>query len=89
MRTFASPDTEYILRDLEHAVLRLADAVDGEPQIAAALRRFAGALPEVPDGPPRADDVRGVLYSALAEGELDARGFDWLMVAERRARRSQ
>lgn len=94
---------EDLLRDLEHAVLRLADAVDSEPPIAAALRRFAGTLPGsppplLPAAPPppppppyrpsRRGDLRPMLYRALDAGALDARGFDWLMVAEGRARRA-
>ena len=75
-------------------MLRLADAVDGEPPIAAALRRFAMALPGLPQVPPRplsragGRQVRDVLYQALDVGALDVRGFDWLMLAEGRARRA-
>ena len=93
MLTTNHPGNDSLLRDLEHAVLRLADAVDGEPPISAALRRFARTLPPAAPSPPRPvtreHDVRGVLYEALDAGALDVRGFDWLMLAEGRARRAQ
>ena len=89
------PSDETILRNLEHAVLRLADAVNGEPPISAALRRFAFALPgsraatsaAPPNPPPIGIPIREVLYEALDAGAVDARRFDWLMLAEQRARR--
>lgn len=93
MTTTPSREHQALLRDLELAVLRLADAVDSEPPIAAALRRFAGQLPggasPLPPLPRRRPEVRPTLYRALDAGALDVRGFDWLMVAEGRARRAR
>lgn len=79
-----------VLRDLHLAIARLAAAVDDEPPMAAALRRFAEALPacpeaSAPDALPEAA-VTPALYRALDEGALDARRFDWLMLARSRAR---
>ena len=80
---------EPVIRDLHSAIERLAAAVDDAP-IAGALRRFARRLPEVELLAPtrrRPRPVRELLYRALAEGALDAHRFDWLMLAENRARR--
>ena len=98
MTTNLPREHQALLRDLEHAVLRLADAVESEPPIAAALRRFAGELPGAVSPPPppcppplprRRPEVRPTLYRALDAGAIDVRGFDWLMVAEGRARRAR
>jgi len=97
MTTNLPREHQALLRDLELAVLRLAAAVESEPPIAAALRRFAGELPggasPLPPVPPplrrRRPDVRGTLYRALDAGAIDGHNFDWLMVAEGRARRAR
>jgi hypothetical protein len=85
-----SHDSERIvLRDLHQAIERLASSVDDAP-IAGALRRFARRLPSVEvDWSRRVKPrpVRELLYRALDEGALDSRRFDWLMLAESRARR--
>ena len=74
------------------ALHRLADDVAGDP-VAGALRRFANALPERPEVAPLPSTANErpqpatLLYDALAEGTLDARGFDRGMLLARRAAR--
>jgi hypothetical protein len=84
-----------ILGELHLAIERLADAVSDQPPMAGALRRFAARLPmartdvALASAPRDPSAIRGLLYEALDVGALDARGFDWMMLARDRARRAR
>ena len=79
---------EHILRDLHHAIERLAHSVDEDAPMAAALRRFAKRLPSRAHPIARRPrPMRDILYRALDEGAIDAARFDWLMLAENRVAR--
>ena len=85
--SFHEPN-EQILRDLHHAIERLANTVEDEAPMAAALRRFARRLPlRATPTARKPRPMRDLLYRALDEGAIDAPRFDWLMLAENRLAR--
>jgi hypothetical protein len=79
-----------LLRNLRKAIERLADTVADEAPVADALRRFADSVPvsrkdlALAVGPDDPTAIRGLLYEALDAGDIDARRFDWLMLARSR-----
>ncbi len=85
-------ENQTLLSDLHEAIDRLADAVDDQPAVAAALRRFATRLPEAERSersetrlPQNPSAIRPLLWEALADGLIDGHQFDVAMVTRARA----
>jgi hypothetical protein len=90
-------DDQQILSDLHDAIERLADAMNDQPPVSRALRRFADQLPSTRPGlrrrlaarmPRNPSAIRPLLWRALDDGVLDAKRFDAAMLMRARAERS-